>query len=370
MPSVSACIPQVGKDLVSYQGREILDKLGHDAVRHLVSGILCGRNIRSMTETLTRKRLGLSNAALLVTFIKASASIPGFTDDMARLIGEEIRRRDIDKDERQFLQWMIGLTGKSVQNVLRSSDDALEPYLNEVDSALRDSASQAAIEFGRLGGDVSVGDLRMPLTWPVLSRLFMAIGAQTLAIRGSEKSMYGKLFERLVLGALLSMLGFTFAETPAAASSERIFWLSHRSEKRESDATLLYGDGLGVRFDIGFIGPGNPEISLDKVSRFERVMEHRGERHTMTTVVIVDRIGKGSRIADLANAIDGHIVQMSMSLWVLDVARILAERIGFEHELLQMRPHEALDFVSHSAREIDLRPFVEEAAGTEASRDA
>ena len=35
-------------------------------------------------------------------------------------------------------------------------------------------------------------------------------------------------------------------------------------------ASALIKAGHGVRFDIGFIGRRNPEISLDEVSRFER----------------------------------------------------------------------------------------------------
>jgi hypothetical protein len=67
----------------------------------------------------------------------------------------------------------------------------------------------------------------------------------------------------------LHILGFEYV-TPPPHKTSRVFWLSSREERRESDATLLYEAGKGVRFDIGFIGRGNPEISLDKVSRFER----------------------------------------------------------------------------------------------------
>ena len=45
------------------------------------------------------------------------------------------------------------------------------------------------------------------------------------------------------------------------------------SEKKENDAALLFTTGSGVRFNIGFKGTGNPEISLDDVSRFDREIE-------------------------------------------------------------------------------------------------
>ncbi len=45
------------------------------------------------------------------------------------------------------------------------------------------------------------------LGWCLLAYLLNTIGAETLTIRGSAKSSYGKLFEKLVLGFLLHILG-------------------------------------------------------------------------------------------------------------------------------------------------------------------
>ena len=140
-------------------------------------------------------------------------------------------------------------------------------------------------------------------------QIFTAIGAQTLTIRGSEKSMYGKFFEKLVLGSLLTLLGFSLRDNNIE-KTENIFWLSDRQDKRESDATVIYKPGIGARFDIGFIGPGNPEISLDKVSRFEREIEIGSQKHYMSTIILIDRIGAKSRIVDMAKKIDGNIIQI------------------------------------------------------------
>ena len=173
-----------------------------------------------------------------------------------------------------------------------------------------------------------------------MTYLLNTIGAQTLAIRGSEKSAYGKLFEKLVLGALLCLLGFKYV-TPPPEEFKGVFWLSSREQKRESDATLLYDKGKGVRFDIGFIGRGNPEISLDKVTRFEREISFgRSSHFYMATIILVDRIGKNSRIEQLAQVIGGNIVQMSASYWPQQVARVLHEALGFEHELVDKAPLE------------------------------
>lgn len=169
--------------------------------------------------------------------------------------------------------------------------------------------------------------------------------------------MYGKLFEKLILGSLLSLLGFQKVD-PRTDKTDRVFWLSERGEKRESDATLLYRPGVGVRFDIGFIGPGNTEISLDKVSRFEKEMELGRQLHYMSTIILVDRIGERSRIVEMAKAINGDIVQMSMTHWTKEVANILVEKIDFKHPIVELSNNESLEYIREGMKNINLREFI------------
>src|SRR5690606_7836722 len=132
-------------------------------------------------------------------------------------------------------------------------------------------------------------------------------GSETLTIRGSEKSLYGKFCEKVVLGALLHILGFEHVAVGDVTKAEHVFWLSSNSDRgRESDATILYKLGQGIRIDIGFIGRGNTEISLDKVSRYRRKVEVGDDVWYMGTIIIVDRIGPRSRIVELAREIDGR----------------------------------------------------------------
>ncbi len=129
--------------------------------------------------------------------------------------------------------------------------------------------------------------------------------------------------------------------------------------KRESDATALYEPGKGVRFDIGFIGPGNTEISLDKVSRFEREMDFGRQKHFMATFIIVDRIGDRSRIAELARKIDGTIIQMSMAFWPQVLSKKLGEVLGFQHPLQKMSGSEVESFIKLSMKSVNLQSLVE-----------
>jgi hypothetical protein len=186
--------------------------------------------------------------------------------------------------------------------------------------------------------------------------LLNAIGAQTLTIRGSNKSSIGKLFEKLILGSLLSMLGFKHENSHMIG--QKVFWLSTRDDKRESDATLLYDLGKGVRFDIGFIGRGNSEISLDKVTRYQHASVVGNVQFYMATIIIVDRIGARSNIVEMARQVNGHIVQMSATYWPQEVARHLYDIFGFEHELLNMEQSQIEGYLRDKLSSVPLESFL------------
>ncbi|HRD80150.1 MAG TPA: CfrBI family restriction endonuclease [Saprospiraceae bacterium] len=355
--SFSKYIPDLGLGMAKFSGNELLERVGSDVIRDVVTSILCGGNVRALTEGLTQRRIALSNAVLLTAYLRASKDIENFPSKFTQIIHHELTQTKLSPACKIFLQWYIGLTGKSIQNVLRGDKDQLNIYLTALEQAIANAVQSSQSHFGDLQMNVSVGDIHTTIGWQGILQVFTGIGAQTLAIRGSEKSMYGKLFEKLILGSLLSLLGFKMIDPHTSTLSKNVFWLSERGDKRESDATLLYKPGVGVRFDIGFIGPGNTEISLDKVSRFEREMQRGKKHHFMSTVIIVDRIGEGSRIVALAKNIDGEIVQMSMNHWVLEIARILHKRIGFKHDLLKMTDEETIRYIQDKMSQIEINAF-------------
>jgi len=332
---ITDLMPQAGKELIAYTGKEVVSKVGPDIVKGIVASILCGENVRDLTENLTKRRITLINGALLTLFIKGAHNIDDFIGKLPELVGDQLKlpNAKVDKD---LLLWLMGLTGKGVQNILRSNPAALSQFINKYKESNAKLIDECKKSYGELSGSLSSSGDKATIDWRFAVPLLNAIGTEALAIRGSEKSMYGKLFERLILGSCLSILGFKPIDPKKDSASEMVFWLSQRGNKRESDATALFKPGKGVRFDIGFIGPGNTEISLDKVSRFEREMEFGSKKHFMATFVIVDRIGAGSRIVELAKQIDGTIIQMSMAYWPKILAEKLGEIYGFKHPLQKM----------------------------------
>lgn len=356
---LSSQIPEVGRRLTKFTGKQLIDRVGQDVINDVVTSILSGGNVRTLTEGLTQRRILLSNAALFLTYLKGSKLFDNFEKNLNSIVTKELLENRLKPEDKIFLQWFIGLTGKSIQNVLRSNPDIVEKHLQDFSDRLNKAAGELKKEFGDITTSINLDKDNYLLNWPSLLQIFYAIGTQSLAIRGSEKSMYGKLFEKLILGSVLSILGFELVDPSKSNKSKMVFWLSQRQNKRESDATVLVKPGVGARFDLGFIGPGNSEISLDKVSRFEREMEHGRQLHYMSTIILVDRIGEGSRITDMAKEINGSIIQMSMTYWVKEVAEVLNEKLEFKHPILNLSPDQSLEYIEKEMDKVDLKAFME-----------
>lgn len=355
---LSSFIPQEAISLTKFKGKDLIKIVGEDIFKNVVYSILCGGNVRTLTEGLTQKRLIVSNASLFITYLKGLKNIEGFVENLPQIIKNEVKQNKLTVAEKTFLQWMIGITGKGFQNVSRGDEKELDSYLSQYSSKIFELSLKLSEDFGELKSKIEINQEEFKLSWPSFLQLFYGIGTQTLGIRGSEKSMYGKLFEKLILGSLLEILDFKKID-PNNDTTEinKVFWLSERKNKRESDATIIVKPGFGARFDLGFIGPGNSEISLDKVSRFEKEMEHGRSLHYMSTIIIVDRIGSGSRIAELARQINGSIVQMSMTYWVFEIAELLKEKLGYNHEILKLSKEKSLDYINRKMQKIDLSKY-------------
>lgn len=344
--------------LLSASGVELVQQIGLDVVRGVVLDVLTGRNLRDSTEVLTRRRIAALNLATVNLFLQGAARSDDFVHQLPHLATEILTRQRLTKAEKWLAQWTLGLTDKAVQNVLRDSSESLAQYRDRYIETCREVIAHHEQAHGNLIGSLKLGaEVKAEVNWLLMTYLLNTIGAQTLAIRGSEKSAYGKLFEKLILGSLLHILGFKFV-TPPPEHFERVFWLSSREERRESDATLLYEAGQGVRFDIGFIGRGNPEISLDKVTRFEREISLGRSRWYLATIILVDRIGVNSRIERLAQEVQGTIIQMSAGYWPQQVARELNRVLGFEHKLVNMKQTRIEKFLEHELSRVPLESFI------------
>ena len=346
-------------DLLTATGTNLMDTVGMDVISEVVLDVLTGRNIRASTETLTRRRIATLNLALVDLLFKGTKIQSDFVKQLP-YIASNILETSNNKAEEWLANWALGLTGKGVQNVLRDDRSLIPGYRDIYIETCQEVVELSRLKFGELTGKMKLSTgVEIEIDWSIMLYLLNTVGAETLTIRGSEKSLYGKFFEKLILGSLLHILGFKYITLGNTDNMNHVFWLSSNSEKgRESDATLLLEPGRGVRFDIGFIGRGNTEISLDKVSRYRREVEIGGTHWYMATIIIVDRIGPNSNIQELANEIDGNIVQMSAGYWLKSIASVLNKAVGFEHPLLSMNDDDIEDYLRGQLIDVPLRDFM------------
>ena len=299
------------------------------------------------------------NLGIVSLFLKALDQERYYLDILMETATSVLARRDTTRDERNLARWIIGMTDKSVQNVLRDDPTAMSKYVDAYISATEDVADQFRDHQGELLSNIpGIPTYRGSIDWNWVAYLANAVGTSTLTIRGSDKSTFGKLFEKLILGSLLEVLGFELEPSGEDSLSPGHFVLSSRGERRESDATLLLSLGNAIRFDIGFIGRGNTEISLDKVTRFESESEIAGRSRYTATIIIVDRIGPGSRLPQLAQNMGGNIVQMSGSYWPRVIAQ-LVNSISRDQDYLATCPDsEVPSLMKERFEAVDLSKFL------------
>jgi len=353
---LATLIPSTYQTLIHSKGSDFVEKIGDEVVRGVLLNVLSGGNLRDATEMVTRRRLSLLNAATLAMFISGVSKDPDFASKLPNIASERLKTR-VKKDEKWLLEWVLGLTDKAFQNVLRDDPTKIDAYRNDFIRELARAAQQCETDYGQLEGHIKIDDKTAALDWRLVIQLLTTVGAQTLAIRGSEKSTYGKLFEPLVLGSALTLLGFRQVKIGEVEDINNVFWLSERS-KREADATAICGAGKGIRFDIGFIGRGNPEITLDKVSRYEREIEIGRQHYYMATFILVDRIGKESKIVERATDIGGTVIQMSMSYWPRVLAQEMKRQVGYESPIAKMTDSQIKDDIGDFVHKISYESFL------------
>lgn len=361
--TLSDIFPESARVLLSGTGKQFIERLGVETIRHAIVSVMMGENLRTQTEPLSRRRIAQISGALVMMFARGMDEIDNFTDNLSELASNQMRSTLKNDVFSQWpAQWVLGLTGKSIQNVLRSDNETQPEYIVDFEAAIKDAAANCRKDFGdctmKLGHVRDDSGVCSELDWEGITRLTTAIGCQTLTIRGSDKSMYGKLFERLILGSLLSILGFERVNPSTNQRVSKVFWLSDSSGNRESDATLLVSPGKLARFDIGFLGPGNSEISKDKLSRFAREMETSQGTSSSTTFIVVDRLPTTGKTESAANHIGAEIIQMSMQYWPRDLAQRLGKRFGLKHELQTMSDSKVKEYLTQKVAKLAVQDFV------------
>lgn len=345
-----------GKSNLKGTRQDFVDRVGEDGIKTIVKNILVGKNVRDYTEFNTQKRLMNSYAALLDLYVNCMGGHTDEVENYADYVIQDYVTAGND-DKRKLDLWLLGLTGKGFDNITR---DNIIDYQVAFSDSMNDIVDDLEKHYGPVTGFIEMNGKKMDVSWNNLALMLMSAGAQTLTIRGSEKSTNGKMFEKLILGSLLSIMGFQYLKKPPVKleKSEKVFWLSHMDKnEREIDATFAY-NGKAVNVDIGFIGKGNPEITLDKVTRFGSYKNIGGIPHDMTTMIIVDTVAEKSDLFHKAKRVNGYVFQMKNDDWTIEFARVLCKIMGIEHELADKKASDLELYFSEKFATMDIQQFI------------
>ncbi len=216
----------------------VLDPFSAEGIREAVARILEGHNYRLFFEDVTKRRLIATYRNLAEYRMEDEAD----DEKWKEAIRNELAKDGNKHPDKNLKYWLLGLTKKTAQNLGIEKSD----YPALFSRMIKEIESQSS--------QIGIRDTAL-LIWA---------GAATLTVRGSQKAKIGKMLEKGVVRAALTIIGLDEAKGD--------FFLNLRPDEevdRETDAEVRTNRGT-VRIDIGMIGEGNPEVIDDKISRVGR----------------------------------------------------------------------------------------------------
>lgn len=265
-------------------------------VRDIVSALFTGKNYRSLTEKPTRQAISVFAAWILNLAHRAYLTFDQeWQENLLNLVSME----GASKEEKWLKFWLLGLTQKTAVN-LSIKNDMHQDYQHKTKVATQEVIRQ--LEWKSSTIELSAENLKRVSLSPSDSIWLMQIaGAAVLTIRGSKKSTAGKLLEKAIARAALSILGL---------NEGKDFWLNIERDQevdREIDAEILTKRGR-IRMDIALIGTGNQEVSEDKLGRVGR-----------HGIVLVDILGQKSQVLKNAARHEVKVIQLRNNFAINDL---------------------------------------------------
>lgn len=341
-------------ELSSLSSENLVKKLGMKVFVSVVVDILMGGNVRDFTEILTRKRLVKSYCEILLFFHEANKAIyrerkVKSSCQIMYLAQKELINGNIPKRYVPIYNWLVGSTSKQIDNVLRGN-------FSDIFSSLLKKTHQEIADTVKYNIDFKYNHYIDFKYNRYIDLLYFSLvcGSATLTIRGSEKSLHGKYFEKLILGCIFQICGFKLVEKIDYHDSRPIFVLSSQDKNtRESDATLYYNN-LIIKVDIGFIGKGNPEITNDKISRYAREIEGDGKQINSKTIVIIDTLSQQSGLYNFAKKINASIFCMSNKNWFIELTKELFNYFNMNNVIESIHYSKIKIFLEKRIKQLDV----------------
>jgi len=90
-------------------------------------------------------------------FMEGSQVVDKFIERLPYIASDILSAKRVKKEERWLAQWILGLTDKGVQNILRDDYQLLAGYRDSYIDTCREIITQQIQEFGELTGSMRVG---------------------------------------------------------------------------------------------------------------------------------------------------------------------------------------------------------------------
>lgn len=321
-----------------------IETVGEDVIKENLFKIITeGTNYRTITEDQTKSKLAIANYALK----NIIQNIPDIKDNQIRSFYISVSMHLLTEAEGSgpysICLWLLGLTKKGINNIVGGTTRGLYEYTINYYKTVEIQYSKFKIEENTNFYEYL---------------LYSAINSQALTIRGSMKSMSGKLFEHLILGLSLSSMDIQYIENEQVPQDPNniYFWLSsvEKNSGREKDATISYGDKI-IDIDIGLIGLGNPEIISDKLTRFRSKISGGTKNIALEhTIVLAGELNNGNAILQAAKESNTDVIQIINNRYWLRELNTAINKF-FENEIAI---HPTIKKLKDTIQTTDIQKFI------------
>ena len=248
-----------------------IDPASPAGMREMVKYLLQGKNYRLLSEREVTRRL-ISRLVGVIEFAESAAN--QFGENWPTKLSKKIATDNLNASERETLIWLCGMAHKTAVNHGVSDTENLKRHFAETTGVVSEALGPAA---GKKAG---------------MATMLMMGGSAMLFVRGSMKSKVGKRLEGAFLRSCFALLGLKPEHYKVGVPADG-------TVVREVDAEVSCFERFIMRFELGLIERGNPEIINDKVTRVGR-----------GNVVIFDRAGGAASIWENAENHGVHLVQI------------------------------------------------------------
>ncbi len=263
-----------------------------ESLKNLTFHILMGRNYRLITENNTKSKL-------LFTYTWLSDIVSNAKKDYGEnwkheLANDLLNIRRKTQEQKNLLYWLLGLTAKTSVNLGVSQAD--------IPDVMTQLIEHVSTLFRAIGREDKIDE-----AW-----LLMMAGSATLNIRGSDKSKVGKILEKVLIRAALTILGLEHGTT---------FWTNIQRDlevDREADAEIQTQRGR-IRVEVGLISSGNQEVTEDKIGRVGR-----------NGIILFDKVGSRTRIYETAERNSVKLIQIRNNQPLIEIHRHIVPLVSYQ----------------------------------------